>query len=43
MSLLGNILDTQRYGFVPLYAGWFIANVLWIRAAFDPAVKAALK
>lgn len=43
MSLLGNILDTQRYGFVPLYAAWFIANVLWIRAAFDPAVQKALK
>ena len=33
----------DSYGFVPLYAAWFIANVLWIRASFDPAVKQALK
>lgn len=43
MSLIGNVIDAQRYGFVPLYAAWFIANVLWIRASFDPAVKQALK
>lgn len=43
LSLIGNVIDAQRYGFVPLYAAWFIANVLWIRASFDPAVKQALK
>ena len=43
MSMIGNSIDAQRYGFVPLYAAWFIANVLWIRASFDPAVKDSLK
>ena len=42
MSLIGNVIDAQRYGFVPLYAAWFIANVLWIRSSFDPEVKEAL-
>ena len=43
LSMIGNIIDAQRYAFVPLYAAWFIANVLWIRASFDPAVKHFLK
>ena len=34
LSLIGNVIDAQRYGFVPLYAAWFIANVLWIRFSF---------
>lgn len=42
LSLIGNVIDAQRYGFVPLYAAWFIANVLWIRSSFDPEVKEAL-
>lgn len=42
-SLLGNIIDAQRYSLVPLYAAWFIANVLWIRAAFNPEVKDAMR
>lgn len=42
LSLIGNVIDAQRYGFVPLYAAWFIANVLWIRASFDPEVKEML-
>ncbi len=42
MSMIGNILNSQHYGLVPIYAGWFITNVLWIRSAFDPAVKELL-
>ena len=40
--MIGNILNSQHYGLVPIYAGWFITNVLWIRSAFDPAVKELL-
>ena len=42
MSMIGNILNSQHYGLVPIYAGWFITNVLWTRSAFDPAVKELL-
>ena len=42
MSMIGNILTSQHYGLVPIYAGWFITNVLWTRSAFDPAVKELL-
>ena len=36
LALIGNVIDAQRYGFVPLYAAWFIANVLWIRSPSTP-------
>ena len=42
LALVGSTIETKQYGFLTLYVPWFVVNVLWIRAAFDPEVKANL-